>query len=335
MKSSLRAEPVRVAIVGAGRVAQIHAAGLLAVPGVSVTAVVDPREDAAATLAEAVGGAKPLSDAAELFDRDDVDAVDIALPHDLHYPVAKMSLLAAKHVFMDKPMALTAAEGKELVELARERDLRFMLCHNLLFHSAVIEAGQYVKQGHVGRVTTADSWSSGWLDLMPWDFRLSREKTGGGAWFDNGPHLLYVLQNWLGPITEVIALAARGESRIGGEDACVAVARHADLAVSTARISYADRLPGHQDPWPAGWTLGFEVHGTEGYVRCDVVPEPTVTTYAGTGAPRRDHIATRFEAAFDAAIAEFVDAVRTHRDPSVTGEDSLHILQLIERAYRQ
>jgi predicted dehydrogenase len=326
---------MRVAIVGAGRVAQIHGAGLRAVEGVSVTAVVDPRAEAAAALAEVVGGAKPLSDVNELFDRDDIDAVDIALPHDLHYPVAKMSLLAAKHVFMDKPLALTAAEGKELVELARERDLRFMLCHNLLFHSAVIEAGEYVKQGRIGRVTTADSWSSGWLDLMPWDFRLSREKAGGGAWFDNGPHLLYVLQDWLGPITDVVALAARGESRIGGEDACVAAVRHADGGVSTARISYADRLPGHEDPWPAGWTLGFEVRGTSGYVRCEVVPHPTVTTYDGTGAPRKGRIATRFEAAFDAAIAEFVDAVRMHRDPSVTGEDSLQILELIERAYRQ
>jgi predicted dehydrogenase len=247
-----------------------------------------------------------------------------------------MSLLAAKHVFMDKPLALTAAEGKELVELARERDLRFMLCHNLLFHSAVIEAGQYVKQGHVGRVTTADSWSSGWLDLMPWDFRLSREKTGGGAWFDNGPHLLYVLQNWLGPITEVIALAARGESRIGGEDACVAVG---PPACGPSRVDGEDlvRRPVAGAPGPVAGRLDSRLrgHGTEGYVRCDVVPEPTVTTYAGTGAPRRDHIATRFEAAFDAAIAEFVDAVRTHRDPSVTGEDSLHILELIERAYRQ
>jgi predicted dehydrogenase len=324
-----------VAIVGAGRVAQIHAAGLLALPGVSVTAVVDPRADAAAALAEAVGGAKPLSDVSELFDRDDVDAVDLALPHDLHHPVAKRSLLAGKHVFMDKPLALTSAEGKELVELARARDLRFMLCHNLLFHSAVIEAGRFVREGRIGRVTTADGWSSGWLDLMPWDFRLSREKAGGGAWFDNGPHLLYVLQDWLGPITDVVALAGRGESRIGGEDACVAVVRHAAGAVATTRISYSDRLPGHQDPWPAGWTLGFEVRGTGGYVRCDVVPHPTVTTYGGTGAPRRDRIATQFEDAFEAAIAEFVDAVRTHRDPSVTGEDSLQILELIERAYRQ
>lgn len=325
--------PLRVGIIGAGRVSHIHARGFDRLDSTRIVAVADPRHEAAASLAEQYG-AEVETDYVSLLARPDITAVVIAAPHDLHFPIALAALSAGKHVFMDKPLALTSAQGVRLVDAASESGLCFMLCHNLLFHEAVRSAGDFVKSGVVGRVTTAEGWSVGWLDISPWDFRLSREVTGGGAWFDNGPHLLYVLEDWLGPIDDIYALAARGESRIGGEDSAAAIHRHRCGAVATTRISYSERRPGQDLPWPGGWSMGFEVHGTSGSVRCDVVPTPMVTVYDGLSAPQSIAIDCTFEDAFAAAIEEFVEASLKDRAPAVTGRDSLRILDLIERAYQ-
>lgn len=317
-----------VALIGAGRVAGAHTAAFGRVADVNIRAVADPRRAAAKSLARALG-AKAFTDHRRVLALPDVDIVDIAVPHALHADIASAALEAGKHVFMDKPLATTVADGERLCDLAARSDRVMMICHNLLFHPLVAAGKCAVDAGVLGRPTVADAWSCGYLDLPPWDFRRSQQATGGGAWFDGGPHLLYTLEHLLGPIDDVVTRLGRGPSRIGGEDGAAAAVRFRTGASATLRISYADNLPGRDQPWPAGWRLGFELRGTGGTLSLDLLPTPLLTMYTGQDPPSARHIDGTFQASFDGAIAEFVAAIREQRTPIVPLSASLRTLRQV------
>ncbi len=317
-----------VALIGAGRVAAAHAAAFKRVADVDIRAIADPRREAAETLAQSLG-AKAFTDHRRVLATPDVDIVDIAVPHALHAEIASAALEAGKHVFMDKPLATTVADGERLCDVAASSGRVMMICHNLLFHPVVAAAKRYVDAGVLGRPTVADAWSCGYLDLPPWDFRRSQEATGGGAWFDGGPHLLYTLEFLLGPFDDVVSRLGRGPSRIGGEDSVAAAVRFRTGASATLRISYADNLPGHEQPWPAGWRLGFELRGTGGTLSLTLLPTSSLTMYTGQDAPSEHHVDGTFQASFDGAIAEFVAAIREQRAPMVPLSASLRTLRQV------
>ena len=263
---------IRIGIIGAGRVAAVHADALASQPGVRVTAVADPRPGAAASMADRLG-ATPFDDVSPLLALRDVDAVDIAVPHDLHVTMAERAIAANKHVFMDKPLATDMAGADRIVSLASGSDRVFMVCHNLLFHPAVIRAGELIGSGSFGALRLCDAWSHGWLDLSPWDFRRSREATGGGAWIDNGPHLIYALEALAGEVATITAVPGIGPSRLGGEDSVAATAQFESGACGTMRVSYAIRSEITDKAWPAGWRFGFRIDGTDGYLELDLAAQ--------------------------------------------------------------
>jgi len=81
-----------------------------------------------------------------------VDAIAIATPAESHYELTKKALLAGKHVFVEKPLALTVDEGKELVALAEEKQLTLMVGHILQYHQAVIRLKELIESGELGKI---------------------------------------------------------------------------------------------------------------------------------------------------------------------------------------
>lgn len=321
---------VKVGILGAGRISAYHAAGFLRA-GAQIVGFADPRPDAAALSAKRFGGEPVADERALIALRPDVIA--IATPHDLHVAQAAMALRHGIDVFLDKPLALSATEGQQLVQLAQSLGRNLGVNHNLLFHPAVVAARPYL--GGLGQLVSAAAWSEGWLDITPWDFRLDRARTGGGAWFDAGPHLLYTLENLVGPFEHLVGLPATGRSRLGGEDTIALCGRFANGAVATMRISYAHVAPQSRRPWPAGWQQGFELHGVEGALRVLVTPTGRVETLR----EKDDDWTVRatdlpFDASFDGSIASFL-AARTATGCQDTGRQSVAVLHRIEQALQE
>ncbi len=96
--------------------------------------------------------ARVTGDFDELLADDALDAVVIATPVPTHYELAKMALEAGKHVLVEKPPAMTAAEMDELVALATSRDLVLMPGHLLLYHPGVIKLKELIDAGELGDV---------------------------------------------------------------------------------------------------------------------------------------------------------------------------------------
>ncbi len=321
----------RVGFCGAGRIARFHANGFRA-GGAVIAAFADPVQNSARTVA-AEYGAQSYPDLDSMIAAETLDILCIATPHHLHAPQAETAMTAGLDVFLDKPLALTAREGEALAAMARRLGRIIGVNHNLLFHPAVERARDLIRQGRLGRIVSATGWSTGWLTMAVHDFRLDRASTGGGAWFDAGPHLLYALQDLVGPISGVRAVAATGESRLGGEDTVVATVSFAQGAVAALRISYAHVAPGSRLDWPMGWSQGIEINGTKGAVRLVVSPVGKVDYFdGGTGDWQTLATGLQFADSFDGCIGDFLAARSAGRTGRVGAEASVQILRLIGSA---
>lgn len=321
----------RVGICGAGRVSGLHAEGFIRA-GAQVVAFADPVREAATQMADRYG-AEAFDTLTEMLMQVKPDVVCIATPHDLHVSQATEALEAGADVFMDKPIGLDPASGQGLVDLAKRLERHLGVNHNLLFHPAVTVARDLLREGRIGRPISAAGWSNGWLNLSPHDFRRSRERTGGGAWADAGPHLVYTLADLLGPIEFLSAIPARGPSRLGGEDSLVAVMALASGAVASLRISYAYSAPRSDRAWPDGWRQGFEINGSEGSLRVIVSPVGRVDLFRHSDA---DWVTVAddlsFAESFSGAIAAFLAARKSGATPDTSAADAVQLLTQMQAA---
>ena len=91
--------------------------------------------------------------ACESARKDGIDFVSITTPNDTHYPIVKSFLQHGIHVMCDKPLALTAAQGRELAVLARERDLLCGVSYTYTGYAMVRQARELIDAGEIGKIT--------------------------------------------------------------------------------------------------------------------------------------------------------------------------------------
>ena len=152
---------LRAGIVGGGRGAFIGSVHRIAaeldgqaqvVAGAMSSHPEIARESAAAWFLERAYTSYADMASSEAADKNGIDFVIIATPNDLHYPVAKAFLSAGIHVVCDKPLALTVAEGEELVRLVEGGPTLFALTHNYTGYPAVRQARDMVRRGQLGEI---------------------------------------------------------------------------------------------------------------------------------------------------------------------------------------
>ena len=116
--------PVRVALIGCGRIAQVaHLPALEKADGVRLVAICDPSAEVAESVARRYGVPSAYSDQAQVFADESVEAVIVAAPDRFHYPIAAAALEAGKHVLVEKPLASSVAEAEALTELVQRTGL--------------------------------------------------------------------------------------------------------------------------------------------------------------------------------------------------------------------
>lgn len=127
-------QPVKIGLIGAGRIANAHVNGYLAIPErATITAVADVSAENTRRRVDQAGGAKTYADYHELITTADVDAVDICLPHHLHADAIITAAKAGKHILCEKPLCITAEEAAAVTAAVRENNVTLMCAHNQLF----------------------------------------------------------------------------------------------------------------------------------------------------------------------------------------------------------
>jgi len=156
-KKSARGKPDaapkhRVALLGAGYIADWHAKCLKSVAGVELVAVCDQAQERAEALAQRFGIAKSYGSLAVMLQAEKLDAVHVLLPPDLHFEAASTVMEAGVSVFLEKPMCESADRCDELVRLAAERRVHLGVGHNFLFSRPWEQLRRDVRNGILGRV---------------------------------------------------------------------------------------------------------------------------------------------------------------------------------------
>lgn len=145
-------------------------------------------------------------DSLDAFLAADLDLVSVCTPPWTHADVATRALEAGAHVLTEKPMALSTAEAERMVDAAARTDRHLGVVHNFLFSASVREARRQWESGRLGEVRSVVGFqtSSSRRHLPSWYPRLP-----GGLFFDESPHLLYLMRHFLGDLAVDSASAAR------------------------------------------------------------------------------------------------------------------------------
>lgn len=134
---------LRVGVFGAGHLGKFHLNNWKSIEEVNISGFFDPSDEISAEVEEKYG-IKRFPSAEELMEICDI--VDIAAPTTYHFDLCKMAILKSKHVFVEKPMAHTMDEAREIVKLVKEADVKFQVGHVERFNPAFIATKEYISQ---------------------------------------------------------------------------------------------------------------------------------------------------------------------------------------------
>ncbi len=273
---------IGIGLIGTGFMGKAHALAFGAVravmgdvPDVRLELLCDTPADKAQTMADQFGFARATDDWKAMIADPAVDIVSITTPNMLHFDMALAAIAAGKHVYCEKPLALTLDQARAMRDAARNAGVKTMVGYNYIKNPAFTHACKLLREGAIGDIVHF----RGWVDEdyqanpeLPWTWRSTIADAGLGALGDMGCHLVSMTYGLVGPIDSLIAdmqtvhdtrpLAdGSGRAKVENEDTATALVRFASGvqgSISTSRSA-----------WGRKSRLAWEVHGTRGMLCFD------------------------------------------------------------------
>lgn len=325
---------IGIGLIGLGSINRAHTRGYLeASDRARIAAVCDLDERAVAERASTLQAGR-YTDYRALLQDPSVDAVDITLPHHLHYRVAKAALEHGKHVLVEKPMAATSAECKELIAIAQHSNLTFTVAENTRFVRAYMEAEKLVRDGTLGepRLIRTFIYGSEFERLTATDAWITRKADAvGGVIIDCGAHSFYLLKWFFGNVDSVQAFQSTFVRASEVEDFAVVSGLLKNGASFTSEFTATAEIP---------WGERCEIYGSEGSLIIDQLNNPPAVHYHGAedfdgtplaGVPFNPR-GWKFQSIVD-EVQDFVAAVAEHRPTAVDPLDGAYSIKVVEKAY--
>jgi len=271
-------------------------------------------------------GAEVACDSIEDLFADDIDAVYVATPNALHREHAIRCLEAGKHVLVDKPMALSADEARQMAAAAAEHQRVLSVMFQMRFHPANQHALRLIEEGRLGKLSLIRT-HLGFLYPPADNWRQLGELSGGGVAIDLAPHALDLMRQLAGEIESVRALTANVQFHYNVEDSAAAILRFESGAIGLLDVGYSYHAYGGTLEL-LGSKASFVAHGTLQQIG-------TYRTWFRAG--RTDNPVDirhgQFDGCYVAAIEEFADAIEQRRQPAITAADGVRNVELLEAIY--
>ncbi len=311
---------IKLALIGAGRIAKVHARAVAASPDAELVALTDAVPSAAQALALATGA--KASDADAIASDKSVDAVLICTPTDTHADLIAKFARAGKHVFCEKPVDLDLGRAEEVVSIARKAGVKLMLGFNRRYDPNFAGVRAAIDAGRIGDVemVTITSRDPGAPDI-------SYASRSGGIFRDMTIHDLDMARFMLGE--EPIVVSAHASVLVKPELKEIGDSDSATVILETASGKQAVITNSRRATY--GYDQRVEVHGSLGVARAENHHENTVVIGNAEGyrsAPLQNFFMTRYTASYAGEIAEFIAALKEGREPATTGTDGVIALKL-------
>jgi predicted dehydrogenase len=311
---------VRFAVIGCGNAAQrIHLPALRA-EGAAVSVFASRARASAEKLRDEWGEGAVEERWEHAVERDDVDAVVVAVPNALHREVSVAAANAGKHVLVDKPMACTTADADEMIEAARAHQVVLVPFQNTRFAAPFVAAHDFVAAGNLGEITGfraafGHAGPQTWAPRAEWFFDAGR--AGGGCLMDLGVHVIDLVRSVTGDDISAVS-ALLGGCRGDVEADAQMLTRTSGGAIGTIHASWSS---------PSGPDHQLTVIGSNGTLHLDNrTPLTFIDDHGG-----RERVA--LPETTSSPLAEFLAAIRGDRSPSITAADGRAAVAVVQAAY--
>jgi predicted dehydrogenase len=344
--------PLRIAIIGPGKVAHLHAKGVLQTPGTELVAVYGRTLEKTAAFAQ-VYGIPAYADVADMVSRERVDLCLVCTPHPAHRDPTVAALDAGSHVLVEKPLASSLDDCDAMLEAARRSDRQLGVISQRRFYAPCQRIREAIDTGKLGAPALGVVQMYGWRDEAyyqsdPWRGTWSGE--GGGVLVNQAPHQLDLLLWYMGEVEEVYGVWRNvNHPYIEVDDTALAIVKFKNGGLGNIVVSNAQK-PGifgkvhvHGQN---GASVGVQTDGGAMFIAGrSSIAEPPVNdlwTIPGEENQLAQFVAedTDFFNQIDATsyffglqIADFRDAIRENRPPLVTGEDGRQVVALFQAIY--
>jgi len=319
---------VGLGLVGLGYIGKTHLRHCLKLESARLVAVSDVSKRAL-NFARKMGVKKTFRDYQQLLKDDQIDAVIVALPTYLHVPCANEAADAGKDIFLEKPLARNAVEGREITSKARKCGAKLMVGYPFRFLPSFRNLKQEISTGALGEVQTA---YASLIGSGPFLYRaethvphpvpswwLEKESAGGGSLLDQGCHLINLLRWFLGEVADAkCKLGYRFNLDVEDHAMCMMKFRSGQTAVANVGwYSMKDQIKVE--------LLGSVRHAVAHYRSSNKIIS-ALKLLAG--------ITPRFDIPYLRELQHFVHCVKEDISPSPSGDDALRDLELISSAYK-
>lgn len=274
-------DTIRWGIIGCGNVCEVKSGpGFRLAEGSALTAVMRRDGAKAEDYATRHGVARWTTDANEIIEADDVDAVYVASPVGDHMDYALQTAAVGKPCYVEKPMARSRAECVRMVEAFEQAGQPLFVAYYRRGLPRFNHVKQLIADGTIGKVTSVSLTHKGAAfrnvdrSNLPW--RVVAERSGGGLYFDLASHALDVVDYMLGPLTQVQGSAANIASDHDVED------------VVSMSFAFAEDAPARQARGMGLWNFASDkgddriiISGTEGQIELATFGHHRVTLQRG------------------------------------------------------
>jgi predicted dehydrogenase len=324
-------DKLRCAVIGSGFAGTTLAEAIRYVPEAELVAIAGGHQ---APDVAARHGVRALStaDVDPLLESADVDAVLITSPNPFHAPQAIRAASAGKHVFVEKPMGMTVAECRAMIDAANATGVTLMPSHMHRYRRTETAVKLMLQRGTIGNVdmatiTLTEPDETTWLNTPE----------NGGYLLGSGIHAIDLLRFWLGDIEEVTALTGkyRGVQVENGSQLLMV------FSSGTHAVMQNSIIPRLSRPKVGSGVARFvaELTGETGVISIDMYGEVRLSTEADwqlqTAMPIWDgHYSLLRMECFANMTGEFVRASLEHRRPFITAQDGLINVAVVEAAHK-
>lgn len=331
---------LKFGLIGSGSQGRYLSEALAMTGRAELVACADPKPEATELAMSICGYQKAYSDYNEMLSEEGLDAVIVATIHDQLQPAALAAARAGKHVLVEKPMALNAAAGRELVAATRDAGTKLMVGYTLRFMPERILMRRLLDEGAIGEVVHVGGGQligsmGGWL---------GDPAHGGGPLYYIGAHI----------IDQVLWAAGRPVERVYGEIDWTeegGVEAGVELTIRfeggcLGHVCTSQKLGGRYgwlDVMGAGGRMRAEWESHDLLIQSNSIPEYGNLTRIHV--PAEAHMpplspgikaqmsGVKYIRIWMAELTEFVNAIEEDREPCVTGEDGVRVLEVIDAAF--
>lgn len=317
--------PVRIGLIGTGRIGQVHAMSIAGTPGAELTWVCDPFIEGAQKVSEQYAG-KVTADPAEVFASGEVDAVVIASPTATHVDLINAAIDAGVHALCEKPIDLDINRVNELWPKAKAAKVTIALGFNRRFDPQFAEIQERVTAGEIGTLEQLTI-----ISRDPAPAPKAYIEVSGGIFRDMTIHDFDMARFFVPDIVEVSAQGANSFSddikSVGDFDSVVVTMKGANNELVTIINSRHSSY---------GYDQRLEAFGSTGMLYAHNVAPTTVAKYSGVEVesrkPYMEFFLERYEHAYRQELVEFIEGIRTGKMINPTFDDGRAALILADAA---